>query len=41
VFIRHEQLESLRRKISSLDITDEKIEELEDDPDEKGLAYDT
>ncbi len=37
--IRHRQLEELRSKITSLNITDEQIELLEDDPDEKGFAY--
>ena len=37
--IKHKQLGELKSKMSSLNITDEQIEALEDDPDEKGFAY--
>ena len=37
--IKYGQLQDLRSKLSSLRITNEQIEGLEDDPDEKGFAY--
>lgn len=37
--VRHEQLGDLKRGLESLNITDEMIEEMEDDPEEKGFMY--
>lgn len=37
--IKHQQLQGLRNRLSSLNITDEQIKELENDPDEKEFAY--
>lgn len=37
--IKNQELQELKHKLSSLNITEEQIEELEDDPDEKEFAY--
>jgi hypothetical protein len=37
--VKHEHLAELKNKLASVNITEEQIEELEDDPDEKGFAY--